>query len=248
MHLFFKILSVALCGIGLVSCASTPKPTSRCPQSHTPIEGRIDDYFPCMQVYRTSPYSAFKMSTVTSGIEKTDDIEKRVIWPHAEAYVGQSEADWQTRIYFSLSPYDRNMKFTEQPPSSTLKAYISGWAEALPVSYLRRSSDVDMGVVYETDHYFIALSPAFINKLRSANPSSSLSYRGEAFTVNIDRPDYEDLSFEMNPSEILAVTYAAKTEFACPIEKAPKVNSTYSLKYYVESCPFTVEVFAAYID
>jgi len=240
MSSFFNGLLVAIGAIGLVACETTSsKNFHRCPLSDVPIDGRIDDYFPCMQVYRKLPHSVFKFSTSVSGIDKTDDTEKRVIWPHVEAYAGEHLIDLQTRIHFSVWPFDQKNKITEQPPTKPLSAHISGWAEPLPVSYLRREFDVDMGVSWETDYYSIALNPSFIENLIAANPNNDLGYIGEAFTVDIARADYEDLSFEVNPSEILAAVYAAKTGFACPPDKAPKVKDAYSLKYYYESCLFT---------
>ena len=237
---FFNGFLVAIGSMGLVACETTDtKNFQRCPLSDTPIEGRIDEYFPCMRAYRKSPHSAFKLSTSASGIDKTDDTNKRVIWPHVEAYAGEHLTDLLTRIHFIVWPFDQKNKITEQPPSKPLSASISGWAEPLPVSYLRRGHDVDLGESWETDYYYIALNPSFIENLIAENPDDDLAYIGEAFTVDIARSDYEDLSFEVNPSEILAAVYAAKTGFACPPDKAPKVKDAYSLKYYYESCLFT---------
>jgi len=241
MRLFFNIS--ALISLGLVACETLPKSTGQsCPPSHQPLEGRVQDYFPCMWITRGSPHVPFIATTRFSGIDITDDTSNRVYWPYVLAYTGENVSDLQPRIHFDINPYDRVNKIYEQPPSTELIARISGWKESLPVSYLRRRSDVDMTEEWQTDEYSIALSPTFIEHLKVENPNDDLSYIGKSFIIEIKRPEYEDIAFEMNPSEILAAIYVAKLKLSCPADKAPKVTDNDSLKYYSELCQYKADI------
>jgi len=240
MRRFLKLS--ALISLSLVGCETLPKSTGQsCPPSQQPLEGRVQDYFPCMWITRGSPHAPFSAITRFSGIDLTDDTSNRVNWPYILAYAGESASDLQPRIHFDLDPYDRVNNIYEQPPSTELIARISGWKETLPVSYLRRRSDVDMTEEWQTDEYSIALSPTFIDHLIGNNPNGDLSYIGKSFTIEIERPEYETIAFNMNPSEILAAIFVAKSNPSCPADKAPKVTDDYSLKYYGEACQYKAD-------
>lgn len=189
------------------------------------LDGGVGQYLDGVYLERPTGSSITNSTTQYSGWDVFYDPGNRINSPYVKASRIPETGKIDAIIHFSASPqaYQHATDSWDTTPVKPKIGLIQNHNQYVKINHLGRFTE-QYGIVESVrDDFSFSLSQNLISKIRDGNPDLSLDYIGPLLDITLRREGYNDLSFKISQSEILAALYAIDLGFSC--EKTDFLNT-----------------------